>query len=197
MISKYLGDCSVCGGNGREDIEPYDTCSTCQGTKKPVVVELVPIDVPEGYEYKGNITFGDLELAEFKKLSPTGSAYYVLHRKSPYKINSIDEYVCETCKGKGILPTGCLQTLTLWRYLTCPACKGKGKIDRKVIAITVEKAGCISCCIHKTDWSFGICDVTDCDDGCPLTKEEIAKAPKCKDCKGKDNFQFEIRRVRE
>lgn len=153
------------------------------GTGKPVVVERVPIDVPEGYELflKSVSEIKQLNLIFMDK---AGKRWY---SNSPYKINSIDEYVCDACGGSG-------KTICREAY-TCPSCKGECKIKRKVIDITVEKVGCIGCCVHKTDWASGICDITDCDDGCPLTKEEITKAPKCKDCKGKDNFQFEIRRA--
>jgi ssDNA-binding Zn-finger/Zn-ribbon topoisomerase 1 len=136
MIKDYLGDCPVCGGNGirrfKNDGE-HIVCETCHGTEKPVVVEYEEIKgVPEGYAFETLWNWG--EKALFVK-------YHILSKsiRLPYKTGSIDEYICEDCGGKGKkLKEG---SRLLWKfefaYMDCPSCKGKGKINRKVIAIIV------------------------------------------------------------
>jgi DnaJ-class molecular chaperone len=58
-------DCPDCGGSGYVLISPdpdnkgfiypslAEDCPKCEGTGKQDVVEMIPIDVPEGYEVRG------------------------------------------------------------------------------------------------------------------------------------------------
>jgi hypothetical protein len=85
-----------------------------------------------------------------------------------------------------------IQINYLYRTVKLPYKIGHKEKDAEVYAIEVIKQNlCLECCIHKTDWNASPCSNTNCDDGCPLTEEEISNAPKCKDCKGKDKYYFQ------
>jgi hypothetical protein len=127
-------------------------CTPCHRTGKPVVVEYEEIKgVPEGYElkeyFKNKVVFKE---CNFPNRSCFNCCFLntclLFSVKLPYNIGSIDEYICEDCYGKGVWCRYAISTCSNQDCTTCcrngemPTCiycKGKGKIKRKVIAITV------------------------------------------------------------
>jgi DnaJ-class molecular chaperone len=111
-------------------------CPNCHGTGKPVVVEYEEIKgVPEGY--KAVINCGLWYIVPMNVYE----SYLSNGKKLPYKIGSIDECMCEDCHGSGEkfdrFSPDVVNRLLNTVYKRCPSCKGKSKINRKILAITV------------------------------------------------------------
>ena len=109
--------CPDCGGEGKDatddrpDAETWD-CPTCHGTTNKILTFMIPMDVPDGYEFllktEGNIigkklSFGNY--AVFSKQDQTFKSDKPVECRIIKYINSVGETIpvmCDVCGGDGV-----------------------------------------------------------------------------------------------
>ena len=115
--------CDKCGGSGFKKpssslkydsrnrhflTERCELCELCQGNGKRTAVEIVPLDVPEGYEF---LHIDNHNNAIFFKRQIKPEPYIdFIGRELPYTQGEVRTFVCEVCGGTETpeVPTECL-----------------------------------------------------------------------------------------
>jgi len=155
-IKAARGECSECGGEGKDatddrpDAETWD-CPTCHGTGNRILTFLIPMDVPDGYEYDkkfdrytgfdGTIYFNFIH-RKFVNTYITNK--FNLNIEAPYKINQPIPVMCDACGGDGVRwyhqsikrdPHASFNDRHFKK--PCPVCNGSPETTLTVIGIQV------------------------------------------------------------